>query len=646
MISRRRGKLHPYRVFFWTAVVIGVTLAVLQRYPITMQASDPELVGRATPFEGRGDILVVLDDEVMQTAAREGRIDRSWAWVDMIRQEVGPVATAEVDAITYEALQAYRIVVLTSSAGASPEAPSRVDALDLYVREGGVLALELPTGALRTHFAADGNGGWRRPAEITAVEGVDGPLRDALTNTPLLTRFLGSTRPLPDAETMLAFDGAPVIYTRRMGQGEVAVFDFEVGAQLTRLQQGMPGDTGEVRPRRPGDAVRTFDLAATPATIGATIPYADLLERYIVHKVLGHQVPVFSIWPYPQAGSGALVTSHDSRSVLGRPLRMSIHERAHDARSTTFVAAPADETLRLVDDVDLAGHAALLWVLRPHDAGLYRRYGLFGAYPLRQTLSLVGQLEHLETALGEQADIRGVRLWDGRWTEEFTRPFRIMDAAELRYSTSYGPAPGVPQGLVFGTCQPFMPVDINGQPFRVQEVPVCFHDPSDPEDVARFDAALAFAKEHTFAVHLLTSADRFRVSPDLAAFDVWRDALRRADRDEMWIGGAGELVSFWRRRGQAELRVIATEVSARTSDGAPRTVAYTVEAETSGRGLVMMVPASFGDLRFESATRAGQAAMPGLIDQVDTESSTWLGEPVRLIPLNPGFTTVGIRYER
>ena len=79
MISRRRGKLHPYRVFFWTAVVIGVTLAVLQRYPITMQASDPELVGRATPFEGRGDILVVLDDEVMQTAAREGRIDRSWA---------------------------------------------------------------------------------------------------------------------------------------------------------------------------------------------------------------------------------------------------------------------------------------------------------------------------------------------------------------------------------------------------------------------------------------------------------------------------------------------------------------------------------------------------------------------------------------
>jgi hypothetical protein len=59
-----------------------------------------------------------------------------------------------------------------------------------------------------------------------------------------------------------------------------------------------------------------------------------------------------------------------------------------------------------------------------------------------------------------------------------------------------------------------------------------------------------------------------------------------------------------------------------------------------------MVPATFGDLRFESATRAGQATLPGLIDQVDTESSTWLGEEVRLIPLNPGFTTVGIRYER
>jgi hypothetical protein len=646
MISRRRGKLHPYRVFFWTAVVIGIALAVLQRYPITMQASDPELAGRPATFDGRGDILVVLDEAGMQAAAREGRVDRSWAWVDMIRQEVGPVTTIEIDALNQASLRAHRIVVLSSSAAAAPEAHTRIEALDLYVREGGVLALELPTGALRAHFAADGNGGWRRPAEITAVEGVDGPLRDALTSTPLLTRFLGSTRPLPDTETMLAFDGAPVIYTRRIGQGEVVVFDFEVGAQLTRLQQGMPGDDGEIRPRRAGDAIRTFDLAATPATIGASIPYADLLERYIVHEVLGHRVPVFSIWPYPQGRNGALITSHDSRSVLGRPLWMSIHERAHDARSTTFIAAPADETVRLVDDVELAGHAALLWVLRPNDAGLYRRYGAFGAYPLRQTLSLVGQLEHLESALGDQADVRGVRLWDGRWTEAFTQPYRVMDAAELRYSTSYGPAPGVPQGLVFGTCQPFMPVDLDGQPFRVQEVPVCFHDPSDPEDVARFDAALAFAHEHAFAVHLLTSADRFRVSPDLAAFDVWRDALRRADRDDMWIGGAGELVSFWRRRGQAELRVIATEVGARGADGAPRTIAYTVEAETSGRGLVMMVPATFGDLRFESATRAGQATLPGLIDQVDTESSTWLGEEVRLIPLNPGFTTVGIRYER
>lgn len=649
MISRRRGKIHPYRLLFWAVVGIAAALALLQRYPVTIDAGDPELVGQTAAWDGRGDLLVVLDSDVIAAAAREGHVDRSWAWVDLVRQEVGPVTTVEARELDPNTLQSFRIVVLTSSASSSPAVHALVDDIDVFVREGGVLATELPTGPLRATFAADGNGGWRRPAEITAIEGVNDALRDELRRVPLLTRFLGSTRPLADAETMLAFDGAPVIYARSMGDGEAIVFDFEFGAQLSRLQQGLPGDEFDVEPRRPGDAIRTFDLAATPALIGAHVPYADLLERYVVHAVLGHRVPIFSVWPYPRGASGALITSHDSRTVRGRPLWMSIHERSLDARTTTFVAAPtaAGDEAPTIDDAELAGHAALLWVLRPHDAGLYRQYGALGLTPVRQTLTLVGQLEHLEDALGERADIRGVRIWDGRWTREFTRPYRIMDAAELRYSVSYGPAPDTPQGALFGTCQPFHPVDVNGYPFRVQEVPVCFHDPTSDEDVERFEAARAWAAEHVGAVHLLSSADRFRAEPDLRAYDVWRDALRNAERDDMWIGGAGELVSFWRRRGQAELRVIGTEVAARDRDGQPRTMEYTVEAETSGRGLVLMVPAAYGGLAFERATRAGQsAAVPGLADQIDTEEAQFLGREVRLIPLNPGFTTVGIRYGR
>ncbi|MFT4702852.1 MAG: hypothetical protein ACI81R_000539 [Bradymonadia bacterium] len=648
MFSRRRGKIHPYRIFFWTAVVLGTVLAILQRYPITLEANDPTLDGQAVSFDGRGDVMIVLDSEAIEQANAAGRLDRSYVWVDLIRQEIGPVRTLESELFSLSAIEDVRTLVITTSA-ATGAMEQRVGELEAFVRGGGTLALELPTGALRTAFAADGAGGWRRPNEITAADGIDGPLRDELFAVPLLARFLGSTTPLEGSQTLLAFDGSPVVYARVMGEGEVIIFDFEVAIQISRLQQGVPDESGRVTARRLGDPLRTSDLAATPALLDATIPYADLLERYIAHGVLGHHAPMFALWPYPKGGRGALISTHESRHLNGRPLWMSIHERGVDARTTTFVEPPPEvipgETL--IDDPEFAGHAALLWVLDPREANLYRRYGAFGLAPLRQSLTLVDQLEQLQDALGERADIRGVRIRDGRWTRDIVEPFRAMEAAELSYSTSYGSHPDGPQGILFGTCQPFTPADLNGLPFSLQEVPVCFKDPTGEEDAARFAEALDSASTYGFALHLLTSSDRFRARPDLPTFDVWRDALREAEQREMWVGGAGELVAFWRKREQSELRIISVEVVSRNSEGEPRAVEYTVEAETGGRGLMMMVPGEFDGLTFTAATRAGQqAVVPGLVDEVLTTELPWLQGEAHLIPLLPGFTTVGIRYER
>ena len=649
MISRRSPKLHPYRLFFWSTALLVLLFGMLDRHPITIAAGDPELQGRPMPVEGRGDMLVVLSDQGAAAAAEAGEPDRSWIWVDLIGQEVGPVTTAQLEELTSEMLQAYRTVIMTRSTAWDPAADAHLERLETFATAGGTLALELPTGLIRARFGADGAGGWRRAGAVTAAEGVPPEVVEDIRKVPLLTRYLGSTSPAPESETLLAIDGAPVIYDRRIGSGEVIVFDFEVGAQISRMQQGRPDRGGRARPRRNGQPLRTFDLAATPALLSSTVPYADLLERYIAHAVIGHREPLFSLWPYPDGKRGAVITSHDSRRHAERPLWMSIHERSLGARSTTFVAAPAalPQEATPFPDSEFVGHAAMLWILEPEEEDLYRRYGLFGFHPVRQTLTLVGQLERLEEMLGDDADVRGVRIWDSRWTTHATEPYRVMDAAELRYSTTYAPAPGGPPGYIFGTCQPFTPLDVSGHPFRLQEVPICFANPETDQELELFDEALANAAEDVWALHILTSADRFIERPDLHSFDIWRNALRYADANDMWVGGAGELVSFRRRRATTALHVISTEIASTTVEGEPRVVLYTVEVETSGRGQVLMIPDSYRGLTFDQATRGGaEAQLYDVAGQVETETGSYLGRTVRLLPLNPGFTTVGIRYRR
>lgn len=649
MISRRRAKLHPYRVAFWSVVALASLVFLLDTFPLTLDAGDPELRGRVSHIDGRGDTLVVISEAQMQRTSEAGALDRSWAWVDLVRQEVGPVTTLDVASLDGEALQAHRVVILSQSAASDPEAAALANALETFVSGGGTLALELPDGPLRTRFAADGGGGWRRGDSITAAEGVPDDVLAEIRNIPILARYRGSTGALAEARTLLAIDGAPVVYTRRMGAGQVVVFDFEVGIELSRLQQGSPGPNFRVQPRVHSQPIRTFDLASTPALMGASIPYADLLERYIAHVVLGDHQPTFALWPYPEGSRGALLTSHDARGLRGRPLWMSIHERSADARSTTFIASPSEppDPDVLPADAEFVGHAAMLWVLDAADAGLFRRFGLLGFYPVRQNLPLVGQLEQLETALGDDADIRGVRIWDGRWTETFAEPYRIMEAAEFRYSATYGPPPEGPPGYLFGTCQPFTPVDHDGAPFRLREVPVCFDNPETEAELALFREALTNASEGAWAVHLLTSSDRFIAHPDLGGFDSWREALRFADRHDMWVGGAGEFVAFQRRRAAAAMHVISREVTSSTSDGDPQVIEFTVEVETGGRGLVLMVPGAVGALAFDQATRGGpEARLYDIAGQVETTEVEYLGRPVHLLPLNPGFTTVGLRYAR
>lgn len=647
VLRRRASTLSPYRVLFWVVAFVTLLLFLFDRRPFVVSADDPQTVGEFSESLSEGDVLVLVSVQETKTRTARGEFVRPFAWVDALSQEYGPVSSIDVDAMTGDILRNYRFVIVTESAASSPKLIEQRALLESFASSGGVLVLELPQGALRTTFSADGTGGWRNPAAITAVNGVDDDLSAELMAMPLITRFIGSVRPLEGAKTHLAMDGAPVIYSRAMGQGRVVTVDFGLSAQLSSIQQGTPGDRMRVRPRRAGQPIRSTDLIAAPQLFGSSVPYADVLERFIVHSVLGGDEPLFYFWPYPRSGRGALLSSHQSRYVSGRPLWMSVHERALNARTITFVASPDPQrpTLSLTE-AEHVDHAALLWVVDPRDAGLQKAWGILGLHPVVQPLTLDAQRRGLTRSFTglRPDDIHGIRAWSGRWSDHFVEPFRIMQAHGFRYDTSYGPVPGLPQGYLFGTCQPFRPVDVNGMPFALHEVPICFIDPSTDHDLQLVGRALRRASEAMDVVHVLTSADAFRDTPDMRAFDAWRDMLRYAERNKMWVGGAGQFVEFRRVRQNAQLRVAGKTVERDDRSGDIRATRYVLEAEVPNGNFTLAIPLEAGGSPLHSVVRGVALSAGSGRDDLEFEDVQYGGRTVRLIQLASGFTTLTIRY--
>ena len=645
--KRRSTGISTLRLLFWTTLVLIAIMVILDRRPFVVEADDPEAGAAFEEIHVDGDVLILIDVDRTLARTRQGEFSRSYAWVDAFHQEYGPVSVLDVKSFDGELLDQYRFLVLTESTSDSEQLQSAQTFLENFVNNGGTLVLELPSGELRRAFAADGQGGWRTPTGITAVKGVGDDVASELMAMPLITRFMGSVRPLDGANTHLAMDGTPVVYSRRSGQGRVVVFDFAISSQLAALHQGIPGDRMQVRPRRAGQPVRVTDLIAAPQLFGSAVPFGDVLERFAVHAVISNDEPLFFFWPWPSAGRGALISSHQSRYVSGRPLWMSVHERDHEARTTTFVAPPDPQRdVQNNTEDEHVQHAALLWVVDPRDAGLQKAWGALGFHPVVQPLALEDQKRGIARAFNglRVEDIHGIRIWSSRWDENFVRPFRVMQAHGFRYDISYGPVSGLPQGYLFGTCQPFQPLDTNGMPFSLQEVPVCFIDASTDNDLQLVGRALRRASASMDAVHVLTSADAFRDAPDMRAFDAWRDMLRYAERNGMWIGGAGQLVEFRRVRASAQLHVAGRSIDRDERTGDTRARRYVVEAEVPTATMTLAIPLEAGGMTLHSVVRGVALTQRGSSDELTHEDVEYGGQAYRLIPLASGFTTLTIRY--
>ena len=344
-LSRKPRRPTTWRVLLWSLVALGLGLLYLRENPWRIEAEREHSEGIEIARESQADTIIVLDyDAIRASPAPFEEHDWSAAWINLIEQEIGPVAVATPRSLSHKVLAETRVVILTASVS-DQIGEELLERLEAHVREGNLLMMERPQGALRARWAADGRAGPRRGQRVTFARGLPEPYHGQLRAMPLSTDYVGSTSAPAQATTLLAIDGAPVLYARGVGQGQVVTVDFDLGEQLVAMQQGKPEAGISERWRRSARArsspPRPQALMMSEQMRGPPIPWADLLERFVAYGVIQRHALVPMLWPFPQGADGVVVSLHTDEELGDGGGWMLEHETEHGAVSTLLTTVDA-----------------------------------------------------------------------------------------------------------------------------------------------------------------------------------------------------------------------------------------------------------------------------------------------------------------
>ncbi|MFB6263098.1 MAG: hypothetical protein ABEL76_05655 [Bradymonadaceae bacterium] len=643
--STRNASVLLARLLLWAPICAAAAVLYVHRHPIELDAERPDPATVRPRSTNPSDVLLVIDyDAIVASADRFSAQDWSAAWLSLFEQTIGPVAVATPDTLTADQIRRARSVVLTASV--SDRVPSAVrDPLHRHVRSGGLLVQVRPEGALRERYAADGEAGRQRGHEITMAAGIPESTADRLRGMPVFAEYIGSTASREGARTLLAIDGAPVIYRLGVGEGHVLTVDFDLGEQLVSLQQGRPDERFRVRRPTATDAntpPSTEALIAGDELRGATTPYADLLERFVVWTAMAETEPVAGFWRFPAQSEGALVPIHADDRLGDRAGWMLAHEAHRGAASTLFTTADAGLTpAGAAVAAQRGGDVGLLWRRAGTPAQRTRRVGLFGIEPFVEPTSLSEQIDELAPRLRDER-IRMVKTADEWWARRWTAPLRAVSAAGVPLDVSYEPDR---PGYAFGTGLSFRPLGTSGLPLATRELPVVL-----PEGPRSLDAADALFEASRRTAHQAIvwriDPERFADYPDVEQFEQWSSLIASSPERGHTVMTAREFAAFGRRRRGGELKSRYGPPDAVDAGRTPPETGrvLTVEGSSKLDRPALLIPRRPGDRSLlEVRVRSTRS------DAQDTDEppSTDLrigGAPVRRVPLPSGAFEVTAYY--
>lgn len=660
--SRRQRSAWSYRVPLWGCVLAVAALVYLDASPMVLEPDVSESGGEAITRADTSDVVAVVDYRAIQQsdATFRGR-DWSAAWVDMLQQHLGSTSVVTPSSLTSEHLDAARIVILTASVSSRIPAPMR-SKLRQFVLQGNLLVVERPDGELRDMFSANGEAGIQTGRNVTFARGIGDPFQSQLTDMPVETEYVGSTSPKDNAETLLAIDGAPVVYRVPVGDGHVVTIDFDLGQQLVALQQGRPAEDFTVATGEQSDPSlppKTRSLVADEAMTGNDVPYADLLERFIVHGALQQKAPVPGLWPFPGEALGTVIPIHPDRTLGDGGGWMLEYETDQGATSTLLSSVDAGLTASGSAVVDRrGGEIGLLWRMPGTPSQHPEAYGFLGFEPVARPLSLERQLAALTDTIpsGRITTTRSTGTW---WSDEWARPFRRLAGQGVALDVSYTPDRA---GFAFGTGFPYRALDRTGLPLSVREMPVTV--PDRRSDGLSLEPLLEASRNghHQVVTYEIAPAS-FGAYPDMQRFSDWVESFKAVRRYGHVIRNAAQFHRFWTGRLDSSLESrIIEDAKLPTGDGTTATTDDTdgggKSASSDGEALLMRisasiarndisitVPGTIGDREFAQARRRPSRAAGQLITKkMPAERQSIVGYDLRRIPVDAGSTRIDVYY--
>lgn len=653
MVPPRRSRHDSatvWRLALWATVLTVGALLWLNNSPIHLSTETEQVQGEPSSSSTKSDVLTIIDwRAVYQSESTFRGRDWSAAWLGMLRQTLGPISVATPETVSADTLQSARVIVLTHSvADQIPEA--LLDRLRQRALDGAVIVVERPGGRLREAFSANGRAGVQTGRSFTHAEGLPDPYRSQLLEMPVQTQYIGSTSPRENARTLLAIDGAPAVYAVPVGEGTVITVDFDIGEQLVGLQQGRPDEDFTVSdaatPTR-SDAVPTVDsLMMDPAMAGSSVPWADLLERFIVHGVIGRHTPLAGLWGFPGGASGAVVPLHpDSR--LGDGIGWMLDYENRKGATSTLLAS-IDSGLSAAEAAVVnrqGGHFGLLWRRHGTPAEFTEPWGLQGLKPIARPVTLGGQLERLGKTLpgGASSTVKIAGRW---WDRDWAAPFRQMAAHGVEHDVSLEPSK---PGYAFGTGLPTPVLDSSGLPLDVYEWPVVVSsNHSDGPDLSQL--LEESQKGHHQVLTWSLPPAGFADYPDISRFDAWIDSFGTIRDADHVITDIDSLASYRtkRRRSDITSRLLRDVAPPEGPGGKPAEgdgLLLRVSVETASDRTSLTVPARVGTFAFRQARRRASRVGGELVAQdLTTQTETMAGYRLRRIPLDSGSTRIDVYY--
>lgn len=675
---RRKSRTHAaYRATLWAVVTLGMATLYLQNSPWEIEAEVEESEGIEIARESQADIIIVIDYNAIRRSGPDFE-QRDWsaAWINLVEQEMGPVTVATPQSLSHKVLSDARIVILTSSVSAQINS-SLMSRLREHVESGKLLVMERPQGVLREEWAADGRAGARRAQHITFSLDLAEPYATELQQMPLSTEFIGSTRAAPQSTTLLSIDGAPVIYARDVGEGHVITVDFDLGEQLVTMQQGRPNAKMKVRASNPGEdgslPPKTHDLVMDERLIGASSPYADMLERFVMHGAILRYMPAPTLWYYPDGAYGVVVAVHEDSSLGNRGGWMLDHESSQKALSSLLTSVDSGLTASGAATIHRkGGDIGLLWRMEGTPSEQLEPLGVSGFKPIARPITIKRQISELKETLPINY-VRTVRSMDGWWSERWSAPFSQLAKQGLRMDLSYE----VPRtsGYAWGTGLPFLVMSEEGIPYGVREMPVVY--PDRVVEGADFLAMLEASQQgHHMAMAVSLSPSSFASYPDLERFNNWLDLFTHIKERGHVMTSAYNLDTYLRSRRASSLRSRVVRDARLPSDSnslptlqeealqkikdkkkgkegktkkktstTTRAHLMRVTVEAKARGMSLMVPGTLEGRSFHSARqRSNRAGKDSSSSRIETSEIVLMGFPQVRVPLDRGFSTIDIYY--